>query len=94
MWLSVVQQALVDYVAHPNSNIKEFQQEHLEAQAWLFSDADTPEFQVVCDYAGLDYDTVRRAARKLRRHCGTASTRHERNTLITAACTWMARASD
>lgn len=59
LWRAVITQALMD--AASNSRKSEAKRSRREALHWLLGD--TPDFEAVCDNAGLDPDYVRSRAR-------------------------------
>lgn len=66
LWKAVITQALMD--AASNSNKSEAGKAKRDALTWLLSDS--PDFEYVCDNAGLDPDYVRSKAREaLARQC-------------------------
>jgi hypothetical protein len=66
LWKAVITQALMD--AASNSNKDDAGKAKRDAIAWLLSDS--PDFEYVCDNAGLDPSYVRRKVREaLAREC-------------------------
>lgn len=93
LWISVIQQALSDYVTRPNTSKAEDRLERQRAGKWLFHKDEEEYFFAACELAGVSPREVREIARRMKKHHGEASTRHEQHRVVAVACVCVARVS-
>lgn len=66
LWINVVARAMLDLGIQPvddEKRAREGEKARRDAAHWIFSDLHAEDFELTCQYAGLDPEWVRRLAR-------------------------------